>query len=198
MKISKITLEGFAGLLGFVTICAFGLYTMYGAVQGKSFVGINVTSWVMWCCLIALLWATAKRRGEDPLLVIGWTLATTAVTLGYFLLGAKWSFGTAEVVSVFCVVVAALAFLFSKEPRASYAVGLAFYISGIPQLLTFVATPAKETWWLWLFAAIATGLSLLSKKGFDLSTIGKAYDEKLFMERLTLFSQITFFVMVVR
>jgi hypothetical protein len=194
-----LNLERGSGLLGLFTIASYGSLMLYKANTGQIILeSISLTSWFMWCCLDILLWAIAKRRGEVPFLIIGWTAATSVTTLGFWISGATWSIDVVTLVSVACVVATALAFWFAKEPIASYAGGLALYVSGIPQLVSYLEKPDPNSWWLWFFAAIATALSLYSKNGFDIVPFKKLKNEKLFMERLTLFSQITFFIVVLR
>lgn len=180
-------LEKLAGILGFTVIALFGIFIAY---TGK-LEGVSMVSFAMWCCLDILLWVIAKRRGEVPLLIIGWTVSTIGVTVLFAILGASWHIGTPEVVAMLCVAIAAGGLWYwQKDAKASYAGGIALYLSGIPQTILAYQNPLPETWWFWLMATAATGLSLYAKRGG-----GK---ESLFAERLIVFSQATIFLLTVR
>ncbi len=184
-------LERFAGILGFVSISLFGVFMGWAALKTGKIEGVSMVSFSMWCCLDILLWVIAKKRGEDPFLVKGWTISTLAVTAMFALLGAPWSFGVADALSVACVLIAALGLCWWQgKPAASYAGGWALYLSGIPQTIASYQTPQASTWWFWMMAATATALSLYAKRGFS--------KEALFAERLIVFSQVTILLLTVR
>ncbi|MDO8729549.1 MAG: hypothetical protein Q7K26_06775 [bacterium] len=147
-QINKLAL--LSGVIIMVTLTAFGLKLFQSPIPQ------NLTTWVMWAILNALLLRASISAGNKQswMLSAGATLGVVFITL-ILLSNGEWHWGMVETISVIGATVTTVIWKSLGPKRGVIAIVVAMNVAGLPNMYDTYLAPNPEGWWLWAGLALA-------------------------------------------
>lgn len=145
-----------SGILIMVTLTAFGLKLFQSPIPQ------NLTTWVAWAILNALLLWASRLAGnrQSWMLSAGATLGVIFVTL-VLLSKGQWQWGLVETLCTIGAVVGTAIWIWLGPKRGVIAIVVAMNVAGLPNMYDTYLAPNPESWWLWAGLTLACLLAAL-------------------------------------
>ena len=144
-------------------ITAISTLVVFGLELNKSNIPQNLTTWVIWTVLNALLLQASISAGNKD----SWRLsagATAGVVLVTLILLAKgeWHVGLVEMICIIGVLVSTIVWKLQGPKRGVVAIVVAMTLAGLPNMYDTFLAPSSESWFLWGGLTLACILAALS------------------------------------